>query len=646
MKLAAIAFSIPEPACFPRDDTILFKTKPGFYEPDPFRRIVESVQRNCSYVSKILPGINMQLHQKHEEHTFDQNSTHSIVVSGVGDNDSLITAKSFILNRIPSLLAHYSPLPNKDISLVFSETDHPYESVTQRLNSIAASTGAQIFVTKRVYADSGISLNGNRADHQRKSSLNSLSSEESTNNETSIYSFCFFGDYTSLEHARIRTLAMLDEARGAAVLSIPISISFQPILVGTGQVQQETVGVKTYTLPFCAEPLPRSIDLPKLNSAQIILTGDAQKIRKAKERIQHAEEHLKIFTQVMEIQPEKIRWMLLYAIDKLRLIMEENSAFVRFPDYSIQSYEKCAKSSFVKIYASSSVNAEKTALQIAKLVGTISVGKYALLPLKMGPVKFELFRELSASDIVSEKSGSSQSIHSPERLKMMTPAHCPTADEVSKSLQDAELAMIPDLISHIVGLTMLYGVDASFSDNCFTLLGSNHEVQLGLRKLSLFMFTRSYSHWFEILLEAPTKDLDFIAGKKNGKLDKVKQTSRLNHKNGDIVFRKSMTDTFTIDIYGEDLERVIKGMDTIMLEFPAEMLFYIPEGIHKKLIGFRGEQIQRVTKLYNSYIEFSATPFDCYKNNVLIRTPAKFSENLWAVRSLFVKTAEGLGYTL
>ncbi|KAL2313662.1 RNA-binding protein [Schizosaccharomyces pombe] len=656
MDSHVLAFPIPDPSTPPPEEASLYASKCDYYESDIYSQIRRLTEEKCIETEKELP-VNIKLHVKHKGMSISS-SRNELVVTVSGNYKNVYTAKIKILQAIPKILISKLVLEEPLENLLFDEDGYVYEDTMKHLDKITEITGAKIYIMHRsmchdidfqLRTDSGFSnrLNEQQSFYQRhlESTRHEFSCQKNAENS---FFIVFYGDYCSVEHARIRVLALMDEIRGLSVVAIATSVSFQPILVG--KAFSSTAGMKAtesiniYTLPFCSDSIPRLQTLPALNSSKIIITGEEEKLQRLEEAFYYAEEHLKLFTHVTEISFVKLFEFLAYEMDELRLIMEENSSFIRFPEYFKEGGETSPENSKVKIYSSSIANSEKTALRLAKLASKYVQGKTQFgvednedflrvagswrraSTIEKGVSSSELSSAVSSTGSIVETNGIGEKMSFSPLKKLSIP---PT-----------------EFVAQIAIICMASGVEMLLKTNGIEYFGQENTVPIAMDKASKIFYKFGQSQWHQILLEAPTKDQDFISGKKNGKLDKVKQQCRFNLKNGDILFCPQSTSIFTVDIYSDELERVIKGMNTMLLEFPAEMHFYVPEEIHKKLIGFRGEQIQRVTKLYNSYIEFSTTPFDCYGHNVLIRTPSKFSENLWAVRSLFIKTAEGLGYDI
>lgn len=169
--------------------------------------------------------------------------------------------------------------------------------------------------------------------------------------------------------------------------------------------------------------------------------------------------------------------------------------------------------------------------------------------------------------------------------------------------------------------------------------GSAGEIKQVLKQL---MHTREDFQSVMLRLELSNSQRDFISGKKNGKLIKI--LNQLNQAPR-IRFKPFNEYNFFIDVEivaGTDVGVLLKGLELIELELPAELQFNIPEVFHKSIIGNGGSIIQSVMKKYNVFIKFTNTNADSHArdmytftrfNNVLIKCPRKNSKNIKLVKS-------------
>lgn len=161
-------------------------------------------------------------------------------------------------------------------------------------------------------------------------------------------------------------------------------------------------------------------------------------------------------------------------------------------------------------------------------------------------------------------------------------------------------------------------------------------------------------------LELNVTQRDFISGKKNGKILKV--LNQLDYTNQSIVKFEPLNEyNFLINLVvnrGEAeltngnaspvLSLLLRGINLIKLELPAELTFNIPEVFHKSIIGNGGAIIQSIMKKYNVFIKFSSKndkfskdsekapshmQYSLKRNhNVLIKCPNKNAKNIGLVK--------------
>ena len=146
---------------------------------------------------------------------------------------------------------------------------------------------------------------------------------------------------------------------------------------------------------------------------------------------------------------------------------------------------------------------------------------------------------------------------------------------------------------------------------------------------SLTIQSQSFHHEIRFQIELSNEHREFISGKKNGKINKIMQTTTAK-----IKFETFNEHNFLIDIAGNDT-LVLQGLAFLQEELPAEVSFHVPEAYHKRIIGVGGRSIQRIMKKYGVYVKFSnAEEFAALggyhdnEDNVVARTPTKNAINL------------------
>lgn len=183
------------------------------------------------------------------------------------------------------------------------------------------------------------------------------------------------------------------------------------------------------------------------------------------------------------------------------------------------------------------------------------------------------------------------------------------------------------------------------------IIGHKGEIKAVLQELAGSLPLEHYQ--INLKLELNNSQKDFISGKKNGKIIKIGH--QLNQV-PTISFHPFNEYNFfikiSIDSTNDRYSYLLKTIELIELELPAEVQFNIPEVFHKSIIGNGGSIIQSIMKKYNVFIKFSSSVnnnkknhsvkgdehediiFYSFKrfNNVLIKCPMKNSQNILLVK--------------
>ncbi|CAN3370038.1 hypothetical protein DICA1_E13080 [Diutina catenulata] len=174
----------------------------------------------------------------------------------------------------------------------------------------------------------------------------------------------------------------------------------------------------------------------------------------------------------------------------------------------------------------------------------------------------------------------------------------------------------------------------------FDVEGSCDDVKQLLKDMVAFGMD-SYSY-VRVRIELASHQREFITGKKNGKLIKI-----LNqlHQAPTIKFTPYNGSNFYVDFEISDevgLPTLVKGLELVEMEMPAEEQFNVPEVFHKSIIGNGGAIIQSIMKRHNVFVKFSSTgpddyPRDVYSfrraRNVLVKCPRKNAGSIGQVKA-------------
>lgn len=208
----------------------------------------------------------------------------------------------------------------------------------------------------------------------------------------------------------------------------------------------------------------------------------------------------------------------------------------------------------------------------------------------------------------------------------------------------------------------------TYNKNGISIVGSKGEIKMLLEELvsdlqSSIFFTNLVNEsetkfQMVLVMELSNQHKEFLSGKKNGKVIKI--LNQLGHIPS-IKFKYLNSYNFLINTsirVGAGLKNkqvlsvfdlLVKSVNLVEMELPAEMQFNIPEVFHKSIIGNGGSIIQSIMKKYNVFIKFSSSSHGGKKkseeaekerilfkfkrnNNVLVKCPMKNLKNI-----LFVK---------
>lgn len=181
------------------------------------------------------------------------------------------------------------------------------------------------------------------------------------------------------------------------------------------------------------------------------------------------------------------------------------------------------------------------------------------------------------------------------------------------------------------------------------IIGNKEEIKLVLKELAGSLPLEHYQ--VNLKLELNNSQKDFISGKKNGKIIKIgHQLNQIPIISFHSFNEYNFLIKISIDSNNDRFNYLLKSIELIELELPAEVQFNIPEVFHKSIIGNGGSIIQSIMKKYNVFIKFSSSVnkknhhskeddhediiFYSFKRfkNVLIKCPMKNSKNILLVK--------------
>ncbi|KAI0085625.1 cytoplasmic protein [Irpex rosettiformis] len=399
------------------------------------------------------------------------------------------------------------------------------------------------------------------------------------------------GQGDSVELARVRLLVMLDEVSGLHAESCEIDQKLLAIIAGRKRGVLQSIMEETATNIYMPSPLQGLIGPEfgqpstaspaapsnKLNPNVIWITGEFFGVQRARDMIFQVSmgKSKQLISRDTAILPRKLDWMVTERAEDLKAIMHDNATFIQFPPIG-------SSTSMITVYGDHRVNIQRSVRAIMQLACQFYVASLWLLP---------------------------------AQFNVLLPS--------TTNLNHAQASTILKQISYTSGAEVV------FKGMNFEMYGLEHEVRPAVNMLLELDIVKAFHHEIRFQIELANEHREFISGKKNGKINKIMQTTNVK-----IKFETFNDHNFLIDIAGND-GSVLQGLTLLQEELPAEISFHVPESYHKRIIGVGGRSIQRIMKKYGVYVKFSnaeefASMGGYYDNddNVVARTPSKNAMNL------------------
>lgn len=460
--------------------------------------------------------------------------------------------------------------------------DSPFSSqpslkteVRRRLDDIAAQTNAHIAVV-----NSPMSLS-NRTPPDGISSNAGWSGLETER----VCELVITGSEDSVALARVRLLVMLDELSGLHAEICEIDQKLHAIVAGRKRSTLQTIQEETGTNIYLPSPLQGLVGPDPATSGganlgntknMIWITGEFFGVQRARDMLYQVSltKAKNIMSRDTAILPRKLDWMVTDRAEELKSVMSDNATFIQFPAIG-------SSTSLITVYGDHRVNIQRTIRFIMGLACSYYVGSFWLLPIQFNA--------------------------------LLPPANL-NPNTVTALLQQISVAS---------------GAEVVFKSMCFELHGLENEVRAAVNMIMELDIIKTFHHEIRFQIELANEHREFISGKKNGKINKIMQTTNVK-----IKFETFNDHNFLIDIAGPDTS-VLQGLALLQEELPAEISFHVPETYHKRIIGVGGRSIQRIMKKFGVYVKFSNAEefaalggYNDNEDNVVARTPAKNAINL------------------
>ncbi|KAE9410816.1 hypothetical protein BT96DRAFT_912263 [Gymnopus androsaceus JB14] len=490
-----------------------------------------------------------------------------------GAYQQVMNTRSMILKECP--IQHRAAIKVTRSEILDSPSSKPAlkPEVRRRLDEIASQTNAHIAVV-----NSPLSLS-NRTPPDGISSSAGWSGLETER----ICELVITGPGDSVDMARVRLLVMLDELSGLHSEMCEIDKKLHTIIAGRKRSVLQSIQEETATNIYLPSPLQGLLG-PELSppnladnmSKTIWITGEFFGVQRARDMLyQFSTTKAKaIISRDTAILPRKLDWMVTDRPEELKSIMHDNATFIHFPPLG-------SSTSLISVYGDHRVNIQRTIRSIMQLACQFYVGSFWLLPVQ---------------------------------FNALLPPPTLNASQVSGLIKQISLTT---------------GAEVVFKSMCFELHGLEHEVRAGVGMIMELDIIKAFHHEIRFQIELSNEHREFISGKKNGKINKIMQTTNVK-----IKFETFNDHNFLIDVSGPD-GVVLQGLTLLQEELPAEISFHVPEAYHKRIIGVGGRSIQRIMKKYGVYVKFSNAEefaalggYNDNDDNVIARTPAKNALNL------------------
>ncbi|KAH6917634.1 cytoplasmic protein [Coprinopsis sp. MPI-PUGE-AT-0042] len=516
----------------------------------------------------------MSLHGCHVSYQpVDQGRAWNFHITGA--YQQVMISRGLILKECP--IQHRSTIKVTQSEILDSPFSKPSlkPEVRRRLDDIASQTNAHIAVV-----NSPMSLSSRTPPDGISTSAgwSGLETEK-------VCELVVTGSEDSVSLARVRLLVMLDELSGLHAEMCEIDQKLHAIVAGRKRNTLQTIMEETGTNIYLPSPLqglvgpdPTAAGGANLGNTRNIfwITGEFFGVQRARDMLYNVslQKAKSIMSRDTAILPRKLDWMVTDHAEELKMIMADNATFIQFPPIG-------SSTSLITVYGDHRVNIHRTIRSIMQLACTYYVGSFWLLPIQ---------------------------------FNALLPPATLNANTVATLLKQISVAS---------------GAEVVFKSMCFEMHGLEHEVRSAVNLIVELEVVKTFHHEIRFQIELANEHREFISGKKNGKINKIMQTTNVK-----IKFETFNDHNFLIDIAGPDTS-VLQGLTLLQEELPAEISFHVPETYHKRIIGVGGRSIQRIMKKYGVYVKFSNAEefaalggYNDNEDNVVARTPAKNAINL------------------
>ncbi|EOB14132.1 KH domain-containing protein [Nosema bombycis CQ1] len=304
------------------------------------------------------------------------------------------------------------------------------------------------------------------------------------------------------------------------------------------------------------------------------------------------------FLEMIHLDPLKYTWILLYKRYELDNILIKFSTYLNV----IESSPKITKLMFMSL---SKINLKNALISFNEIYNLILIVNFSDL-IYQKIEKVIIFEDRGVSTVVGEI----QDIK--EIMSLKVRKNCRGEDKDYKSVDKIDGFIKPNPYHH-----------------------NSHHSHLPSHNPPSH---NSLNDLFEAFIDIDSDTLDFMCGKKNGKIIKIMKGLGCTIE----VIRRSGFEKSHVYIKGKKSVFSI-ALSMIYSEFPSHINFNIDSKYHKGIIGYGGKTIQKMMKKHGVYIKFMSLMEmnqEGFEFNVLIKTPKKNESNLLKMKNELFEVIE------
>ncbi|KAG5362824.1 KH domain-containing protein [Yarrowia sp. B02] len=408
------------------------------------------------------------------------------------------------------------------------------------------------------------------------------------------YHVLIYGDQELVQYAQLRVEILVHKLMGSFVDAIEVPLSMQPLVAGCQLLNIKNIEAQSKCKILFPNWLPELFHVDEamnLNYDTVFVVGPTQHhTLLAKTLVAEIKNKTQTIYKDCLGSYAKIDLMCLKYQQRLKEVMQKLGAFIQVPFLG-------ASRSVIRVTGISDTHVEQAIAEVMLMAsGSYHAGFWA---------------------------------------------HTGQEDPTTNTYIGVDVKYTEDYLSFIDLVAGTSGATVSCSGSSFEVSGFKADVKRAVSLLAKAPFWPNAQCQLRFRLELPLSEFEFVTGKKNGKINRIMDSSKCF-----IKLSPFHEYNFFLDIVGDDSGKVLTGVQLLEEEFPSETQFYIPETYHKQVIGSGGHLIQTLMRKYNVFIKFT-NGYDRAPNgyshhrfdNVLVRCPSKNSANIAPTKNDILETA-------